>query len=552
MITRLVVSNYVLISQLEVDFVSGFTAITGETGAGKSIILGALGLLLGQRADAASRKHSDKKAIAEGTFNLTGYALAPFFAAHDLDYDETHTTLRREILPSGKSRAFVNDTPVKLTTLKALGEQLVDIHSQHENQQLLQPVYQLRFLDAFAGLSKQVEKYSHSYRSYKASLKELEARIATQAEALQKADYLAFQLQELDEAQVNQVNFEELKAEYELLDNADEILQHVSGALFALNDADETAITRVKDAINHVADMGSLAHSEELVKRLESVAIELDDIRLELENVGNNVEANPNKLMELKEQMDAINRLLYKHQLTEFEQLVDLQINLQNQLDGITHGDEQIEALEQDVTKHLKEASQLANSLHAARQKAQLKLAKAINSHLARLGMPNAVVAFELTPTEQLDALGNTQLRVLFSANKGFTPEPLEKVASGGERSRLMLVLKKIFAEVAQTPTLILDEIDTGISGEVAAKTANMLAEMTGNSQVVSITHLPQVAAKANAHFLVHKQVEGDTTVTQLRTLSLEERAQEIARMLSGENVTDLAIENAKQLMAVN
>lgn len=550
MLATIRVSNYVLIDQLEVDFKSGFTVITGETGAGKSIILGALSLILGGRANLSSKGNPDKKIVAEGEFNIENYALQDFFIQNDLDYHPESTNLRREIIPSGKSRAFINDTPVNLTILKKLGEKLVDIHSQHENQLLLKPTYQLAFLDAFGGIQVDVDKFAAHFENWKELSKSLTQLKEQEQKARQEEDYLRFQLLEIEEAELSKVNFEEIQNELQILENADAIISGLQKTNHHVLDDEVNAVTILKTAVSGLEEAKELSSSyAELADRLHSVLIELDDINSEVAYQCGLVESNPEKAEYLRASLDKVNHLLHKHNLTEIKELIDLENQLQGALFELDGFSEEINAKEKRWHDLSEKMQKSAASITRKRKQNAPKLENLITEGLRNLGMPNTQIQISFSERLEFNASGLDDIQILFSANKGFEKQPLEKVASGGERSRLMLVLKKIHASVASTPTLILDEIDTGISGEVAAKTAQMLAEMSLDSQIISITHLPQVAGKANHHQEVSKATKGEKTTTSLRTLTQEERRLEIARMLSGEDITDAALQNAEQLM---
>ncbi|MFT6802018.1 MAG: DNA repair protein RecN (Recombination protein N) [Salibacteraceae bacterium] len=550
MLVAIRVSNYVLIDQLEVGFKSGFTVITGETGAGKSIILGALSLILGGRANLSSKGNPDKKIIAEGEFTIENYNLERFFTDNDLDYFPESTSLRREIIPSGKSRAFINDTPVTNAILKKLGEKLVDIHSQHENQLLLKSAYQLAFLDAFGNVSTDVEKFAANFDTWKIISKELTQLREQEQTARQEEDYLRFQLSEIEEAELGKVNFEEIQRELQILENSDAIQNGLKQANHNISEDEVNAISLLKTAVSGLEDAKDLSSSfTELAARLHSVLIELDDINSEVEYQSGLLESNPEKVEGLRSSLDKVNHLMHKHNLTEIKELMDLEVQLESSLTKLDGFAEEIMATENKLKDLSVKMQKLAASITKKRKLNAPKLEKQISSGLHNLGMPNTQIQILFSERTAFNASGLDDIQILFSANKGFEMQALEKVASGGERSRLMLVLKKIHASVASTPTLILDEIDTGISGEVAAKTAQMLSEMSTDSQIISITHLPQVAGKANHHQEVSKTVKGEKTTTSLRTLSNEERQLEIARMLSGEDITEAALQNAAQLM---
>jgi DNA repair protein RecN (Recombination protein N) len=550
MLSKIYVSNYLLIQQLEVDFNSGFTVITGETGAGKSIILGALALILGERAQITGKRIADKKIVAEGEFNIDAYNIKTFFDQQNLDFEPQQTCLRREILPSGKSRAFINDTPVNISVLKALGQKLVDIHSQHENQLLLKPVYQLQFLDAFAGIEGKVDKFEVIYKKWKQIQKEYEDLQEKEQKARKEEDYIRFQLAEINEVDSSNIQFETLQEELNVLEHADTIKSGLSGAVNSLTSGDSNAVQSIKEAIQSIEDISKLSPDfKEYEERLNSVIIELDDINSSMEYSDSTVESNPEKALYIREVIDKVNHLMFKNNLNEFDELVQFGNDLQNSLNQIDGFTEEIELKTKELKAQENKMNQMAGEITKNRKKSAPKLEKLISKDLSELGMPNTTIQIVLEEKEECTLTGKDDIEILFSANKGFEPQSLEKVASGGERSRLMLVLKKIHASVAATPTLILDEIDTGISGEVAAKTAQMLSEMAVHSQIISISHLPQVAGKASHHLEVSKKSDNDVTETTLRVLTSEERRIEIARMLSGENITEAALENADQLM---
>jgi len=550
MLTKIFVSNYVLINQLEVDFNSGFTVITGETGAGKSIILGALGLILGQRAQLSGKRFPDKKVIVEGEFNIENDRLQGFFNDHNLDYEPQHTSLRREISNSGKTRAFINDTPVNVSVLKSLGEKLVDIHSQHENQLLLKPVYQLQFLDAYAGLTGKVEVFAKEYDLWKKLQSEFQILTEKEQNARKEEDYLRFQLSEINELGLQNIQFDALQEELNMLEHADAIKLGLNEASYRISNGDVHAIQLLKDSVAQIEDLAKLSEEfGEYVERLNSVIIELDDINSSIEHKDSLVESNPEKAMHIRETIDQVNHLMYKHNLSEIEELLKLETDLQTKLNEIDGFADEIQVKTKELQEQEDRMTKLSSEISKKRKLHIPDLQKQIITDLAELGMGNTILEIVLDKKESFGKTGMDEIQILFSANKGFATQSLEKVASGGERSRLMLVLKKIHASVASVPTLILDEIDTGISGEVAAKTAQMLSEMSNDSQIVAISHLPQVAGKAVHHLEVSKSSEDEVTETSLRVLSNAERRVEIARMLSGENITEAALENANQLM---
>ncbi len=553
MLAKLHISNFVLITQLDVDFGSGFTVITGETGAGKSILLGALSLILGGRAEISGKGKPDSKVIVEGEFNIEKYNLEPFFEENNLDYDPQNTCLRREIIPSGKSRAFVNDTPVSLSVLKSLGEQLVDIHSQHENQLLLKPKFQLQFLDAFAKNLGKVKDFGGKYETWKSLNTQLSKLQETERTAREKEDYIRFQLNEIEELDIQNLNFEELQTELEILENSDAIKLGLQGASMQIDDGEINALGSLKSALSSLESVSRLSPAfADLVDRLKSLIIELDDINSEILNKESKVESNPDRAELLQDRMDKINKVLFKHGIKEIQELIEFQYKIESELNQLDQYSEELGIIQAKISEVEKSLSELAVQISTNRKKAAPKLEKLIADGLGNLGMPNAKLMILVSDLSQFSPTGMNGINLKFTANKGFDPQPLEKVASGGERSRLMLVLKQIHSSVEQTPTLILDEIDTGISGEIAAKTATMLAKMASDAQIISITHLPQVAGKGSHHLLVSKSSGGKKSETQLKNLNPEERKIEIARMLSGEIISEAAMINAEQLMDKN
>lgn len=550
MLTKIFVSNYVLINQLEVDFNSGFTVITGETGAGKSIILGALGLILGQRAQLSGKRFLDKKVVVEGEFNIENDQLQSFFDDYNLDYEPQNTCLRREISNSGKTRAFINDTPVNVSILKSLGEKLVDIHSQHENQLLLKPVYQLQFLDAYAGLTSKVGAFEKEYDRWRNLQFEFQDLTEKEQNARKEEDYLRFQLSEINDLGLQNIQFDALQEELNLLEHADAIKLGLNEASYRISNGDVNVIQLLKESVTQIEDLAKLSEEfGEYVERLNSAIIELDDINSSIEHKDSMVESNPEKAMHIRETIDRVNHLMHKHNLSEIEELLQLESDLQIKLDEIDGFADEIQIKSKELQAQEAQMEKLSVEISKKRKQHIPNLEKQIITDLAELGMANTILEIVLEEKESFGKTGKDEIQILFSANKGFATHSLEKVASGGERSRLMLVLKKIHASVASTPTLILDEIDTGISGEVAAKTAQMLSEMSNDSQIVAISHLPQVAGKAVHHLEVSKSSDEEVTETSLRVLTPEERKVEIARMLSGENITEAALENAHQLM---
>lgn len=549
MITSLSIKNYALINDITVSFDKGLTTITGETGAGKSILLGALSLLLGKRADLTSVKNTDKKCVIEGVFALKKYALQDFFEQQDLDYEPT-TIIRREILPSGKSRAFVNDTPVVLNSLSALGKMLIDIHSQHQTLEVASEAFQFRLVDALANTSQELKTYTQHREEYLAQQKQLQQLKDNKANFEKELDYNTFLYEELKKANLKPGEQAALEEEFETLNNVETIFESLSNAIQRLQTEETGALDLLRDTQQNLQRIASFAESyKTMADRLQSVQIELDDIVTELETMSTQLEADPNRLEVVNTQLQQRYTLQKKHQVSSEEELIAIQTELEQKIDVASSVDEEIKKTQ----KALQHAEQLleesAEELHAKRKAVLPKLKQQLETMLKDLGLPNAQFDLRLEDAEQYTAMGKDTLAFLFTANKGMPFGPLKKVASGGEMSRIMLVIKAILARHTQLPTIIFDEIDTGVSGEVARKMADILADMGNAMQVISITHLPQIAAKGKQHFKVYKQdIEGITT-TQLTQLNAEERIVELAEMLGGEQKSDVAVAHAKELL---
>lgn len=549
MITSLSIKNYALINDITVSFDKGLTTITGETGAGKSILLGALSLLLGKRADLTSVKNTDKKCVIEGVFALKKYALQDFFEQQDLDYEPT-TIIRREILPSGKSRAFVNDTPVVLNSLSALGKMLIDIHSQHQTLEVASEAFQFRLVDALANTSQELKTYTQHREEYLAQQKQLQQLKDNKADFEKELDYNTFLYEELKKANLKPGEQVALEEEFETLNNVETIFESLSNAIQRLQTEETGALDLLRDTQQNLQRIASFAESyKTMADRLQSVQIELDDIVTELETMSTQLEADPNRLEVVNTQLQQRYTLQKKHQVSSEEELIAIQNELEQKIDVASSVDEEIKKTQ----KALQHAEQLleesAEELHAKRKAVLPKLKQQLETMLKDLGLPNAQFDLRLEDAEQYTAMGKDTLAFLFTANKGMPFGPLKKVASGGEMSRIMLVIKAILARHTQLPTIIFDEIDTGVSGEVARKMADILADMGNAMQVISITHLPQIAAKGKQHFKVYKQdIEGITT-TQLTQLNAEERIVELAEMLGGEQKSDVAVAHAKELL---
>ena len=549
MLKHLLVRHFALIDHLEVDFSDGLTIITGETGAGKSILLGALGHILGQRADSKSVQEGAKKCIIEGAFAIERYALEGFFREHDLDY-EAVTTLRREITPAGKSRAFINDTPVSLAQMKALGSQLVDVHSQHQSLRLNRAEFQLSVLDAVGGHHGVLANYKDTYRLWRKASQELEALEEARKTAKRDQDYLQFQLDELSQANLEANDQDDLEAELMQLENTEAIKGNVFGALQGLQHADANALDMLNQC-RQLLEQVTRFHPTlpELAQRLQSAVIELEDLGQELERLEGDLAHDPERIALVTERLDLLQRLEKNHLVSAMEELLQLQQELEGQLSDISHLDDRLEALQQKVTQHELALQRKADQLHQKRQQTIPQLEADIQQLLALLGMPHATLQVRLEALDTFSISGFDKISFHFSANPGEPARPLTEVASGGELSRLMLAIKAIVARKTALPTIIFDEIDTGVSGGVAAKVGDILKEMGQSMQVMSITHLPQIAGKGAQHLKVKKVVESGTTRSDIDVLTEEERVEEIARMLSGQQMTDAALRNARELL---
>ncbi|WP_297517618.1 DNA repair protein RecN [Flavobacterium sp.] len=549
MITALSIENYALIEKLSVNFSSGFTVITGETGAGKSILLGALGLVLGNRADLSALKNSNEKCVIEAHFSIASYQLHDFFAAHDLDYD-ADTIIRREILPSGKSRAFINDTPVNLSELQALGAKLIDVHSQHETQALNDDDFQFQLVDAVAGNNDILRTYQQTLRNYRKSQNTLQERQAARAKAFQEQDYHSFLWEELVAAQLVAGSQEEMESQLEKLTHVELIQSQLAKVLSALQRESFGVVDQLKESKNALSKIASFSPEyQQILTRISSVLIEIDDIATELQEGAEQLQADPEILQSLQEQLQTIYTLQKKHQVQTIDALLKIQESLQSKMVSLTNLEEEIVQLEQEVSGYLHELEQLAQTLTQNRQAAVGPLVQELQKIVANLGMPNAQFAIEFPAKTTLTPQGDTGIQLLFAANKGVQLGTLKKVASGGELSRIMLAVKAILSTKIQLPSLILDEIDTGVSGEIAHKIGEIMRGMSRNIQLFAITHLPQIAGKGQHHFKVYKVDDDTRTKSNVKALNEEERIQEIAQMLSGEVVTPAAIGQARELL---
>lgn len=550
MLKSLSIKNYALINGLEIDFDANMNILTGETGAGKSIILGALGLILGQRADNKVFFDPSKKCIMEGTFDVSAYQVKDFFDAHDLDYSDT-TYLRREITPEGKSRAFINDTPCTLSLMKELGASLVDIHSQHENLRLNSESFQMEVLDLFSAHKHELTTYKLSFKTLKALEQQLNDLSHKQQDNTADLDYIRFQWEELDKAALVPGEIESLEAEFNKLNHAEAIRESLSRALFLFDNDENGALTQISEANIAMGSLGKFGEElEEISKRIGSSLIELKDIQAELERLSEDTNVDQGRLSELSDRLNLLNHLCQKHKVSTTDQLIDLREDFNASLFGVENMDEEIQKLKSKVTKQRSDVIIQAKDLSANRRKQIPLLEEKIKDLLNKMEMPNAMIKVDQQINEDLpNQNGIDRISFLFSANKGMDFREIGSVASGGELSRLMLALKSIMAEFKALPTLIFDEVDTGVSGEVAHKVGLIMEGLATSHQIVTITHLPQIASKGRSHFFVYKEHGETRTSTNIKKLTEEERITEIAKMLSGENPTPIALENASELL---
>lgn len=552
MLTHLSIKNYALIEDLNVTFTNGFTTITGETGAGKSILLGGLSLVLGKRADLSSLKNKDEKCIIEATFDIERYGLKTFFETNDLDYANT-SILRREILPSGKSRAFINDTPVTLDKLSGLGDRLVDVHSQHQTLRLTDNDFQTKVIDALAGNAGNLNDYSEKLNSYQTVSKELRELLAYQSNADKELDYNSFLLQELESATLKNGIQEVLEAEYEELNNVETILAQLSQADKLLN-AEQlgilNSISELQQASQKLMSFGN--QFEQLNERVQSIAIEIADIASDLELQQDRVEANPQRLEEVNSELQLLHNLFKKHHVDSVAALVQIRETLSTKVDTATNIASKIKEKKETVSESEATLNAIAIKIREKRNATIPKLKSLLQEKLASLGMASATFKIAITPSQSFKSNGKDELSFLFSANKGSSYGDLKKVASGGELSRIMLTIKSILAAYEHLPTLMFDEIDTGVSGEISNKMGEIMQKMSANMQVFSITHLPQVASKGVHQYKVYKQENASSTTTHMKKLSESERINELAEMLGGKSLSASAIAHAKELLELN
>lgn len=549
MITSLSIKNYALIEKLSIDFSKGFSIITGETGAGKSIILGALGLVLGKRADLTSLKNKEEKCIIEAQFEISKYNLKEFFEANDLDYEDD-TIIRREILPSGKSRAFINDSPVNLQELQDLSLFLIDIHSQQQTQELSDEMVQFKIIDAVANNADIILEYQKLLKAYKSDKSKLNALLKKQSDSGKEQEYNTFLLNELIAAKLKSGEQEELEAEFEKLNNVEVIKEALDKSLVIANEEQFGVfhnLNEIKASLQKIAPFS--AEYQSLFERITSVAIEFDDVSGELQNASEKLLNDPERLEFTNQKLQLIYNLQKKHQVVTVDELLQIQASLENAVIELGNIEEEITLLTNSIEEKGKELDAFSAAIHQNRATAIPVLSNKLISILEKLGMPNVRFNIELLPSETYFQNGKDELQFLFSANKGTDFGLLKKVASGGEMSRIMLAVKAILAQYSKLPTLIFDEIDTGVSGEIAIRMGEIMKEMSQNMQIFAITHLPQIAAKGDSHFKVFKSTVNNDTHSELKLLLPNERIIEIAQMLSGANISDSALNHAKELL---
>ena len=551
MLQSIHIQNYALIESLDINFHPGFSVITGETGAGKSIILGAIGLLVGQRADIKAIKTGANKCIVEARFHIASYELESFFEEHDLEYEEGECILRRELYASGKSRAFINDTPASLAQMKELGEKLIDVHSQHQNLLLNHEDFQLSVLDILAHDEKELQVYKETYSAFKKVSKEL-SDIQQQAEKnRQEEDYIRFQVEQLEEANLQAGEQETLEQEAETLTHAEEIQSSLYKVDQLMASDEMTLLSVTKDCMQTLQGISRVyTPAQEWIERLNSCYIELKDLAHEIANASEEVEFNPTRLDYVNERLNLIYTLQQKHRVSTVEELIDIAEDYRYKLDAITSYDDRIEELKKQKETIYNKVLEQASVLTTRRLDAAKEIEKQMQAYLVPLGMPNVRFAVELETKKEPDTKGMDSVNFLFSANKNGMLQQVASIASGGEIARVMLSLKAMIAGAVKLPTIIFDEIDTGVSGSIAEKMALIMQEMgQADRQVISITHLPQIAAKGANHYKVYKEDTETGTNSHIRQLNQEERIHEIANMLSGATLTEAALNNAKALL---
>lgn len=552
MLKQLYIKNFTLIDTLDIHFNHGFSVITGETGAGKSIILGAINLLLGQRADVKSIKSNNSKCIIEAHFDISRYNMQDFFTENNIDFDATDCILRRELNSSGKTRAFINDTPVALNLMKTLGQQLIDIHSQHQNLLLNEEDFQLNVVDIIAKDRDILNKYKEHYNAYKNAKKAVDKLCKDIEESRKNEDYIRFQLKELSEAELKDGMQEELEQESEKLSHVEEIKTALYSAETSLNsyESDNNVLDKVKEASRFISNITNIYPKiGSIAERLESCFIELKDISDEISSESDNVEFDPLRLEQINGQLDKIYSLEQKYHVSDISELINIQNNLEKQINNIDNCDDELAKLKSEEDHLLKECEAIASELTAIRTKAAKVIEQEMRDRLIPLGIPNVRFSIKIE-NKNISEDGHDRVSFLFSANTSTQVQPVAQVASGGEIARVMLSLKAMISGAVKLPTIIFDEIDTGVSGKIAEKMGEIMQEMgKANRQVISITHLPQIAAKGTTHYKVFKEETEKGTTSRMLILDNDERTKEIAQMLSGSEISDAAINNAKELL---
>ncbi len=552
MLESLHISNYALIDSVDIEFHKGFNIITGETGAGKSIMLGALSLILGGRADFKVVRDAERKSIIEAVFSVNDYpALKDYCLANDVEWDESQCILRREIAPAGRSRAFINDSPVTLTQLEAVAMQLVDIHSQHQNQLLSSPDYQLRVIDNLAGNVEKLKEYGRRYSAYRDAMKHLKETRELIDKNQSDEDFIRFQLEQLDAMRLVKGEQEELERDREILSNMTDIKITLNNALTALSDGDKNALSLLSDAVDCCEDLNSVIEdAESLTQRLESARIEIQDIAETLADYDSNLNADPQELERIEDRLNNIYSLEHKHKVSSVNELIALRDSLRTRLDALENSDNTIEELEKEVKRTRSLARETAQEISTSRKIEAERFASELKNRALPLGMKNLQCDISVSPCD-MSATGMDKVEFLFSFNKNQPLMPVGGTASGGEISRLMLSIKSIIADKMQLPSIIFDEVDTGVSGDVANRMGEMMQAISRNIQVMAITHLPQVAAKGNHHFKVFKEDDEQSTLTRIKELTEEQRIDELAMMLSGSHVDEAARANARSLLNI-
>lgn len=552
MLKQLYIRNFTLIDTLDIHFNPGFSVITGETGAGKSIILGAINLLLGQRADVKSIKSNSSKCVIEAHFDISRYNMQDFFTENNIDFDDTDCILRRELNSSGKTRSFINDTPVALNLMRTLGQQLIDIHSQHQNLLLNEEDFQLNVVDIIAKDRELLIKYKEHFNAYKDAKKAVDRLCKEIEENKKNEDYIRFQLKELTETELKDGMQEELERESEKLSHVEEIKTALYSAGTSLNsyESDNNVLDKVKEASRSIIGITSIyPEISSISDRLESCFIELKDISDEINSEADNIEFDPSRLEQINSQLDKIYSLEQKYHVSNIADLINIQNNLEKQISNIDNSDEELDKLKSEEARLLKECEAIASELTEIRTKASKVIEQEMRNRLIPLGIPNVRFSIKIE-NKNISEDGHDRISFLFSANTSTPIQPVAQVASGGEIARVMLSLKAMISGAVKLPTIIFDEIDTGVSGKIAEKMGDIMQEMgKANRQVISITHLPQIAAKGTTHYKVFKEETEHGTSSRMLILSKDERTKEIAQMLSGSEISDAAINNAKELL---